>query len=104
MYVHSEYRRRGHFRALYQHVQQQAKQEKAAGIRLYVDTHNRQAQETVRLHLTHRELDFTVRTVQHRNCTDYRITPFLRFIQQTPHGPYRQSQQARLVEMKRERS
>ena len=62
VYVHSEYRRRGHFRALYQHVQQQAKREKAAGIRLYVDTHNRKAQETVRPHCTHREPDFTVRT------------------------------------------
>ena len=42
-----EYRRRGHYRALYQHVQQQARQEEAAGIRLYVDTHNKNAQETV---------------------------------------------------------
>ena len=47
VYVHPEYRRRGHYRALYQHVQQQARQEEAAGIRLYVDTHNKNAQETV---------------------------------------------------------
>ncbi|CAK0784478.1 hypothetical protein CVIRNUC_007682 [Coccomyxa viridis] len=46
VYVHPEYRRRGHYRALYQHVQQQARQEEAAGIRLYVDTHNKNAQET----------------------------------------------------------
>lgn len=48
MYVHSEYRRRGHFRALYDYVQQQAREERAVGIRLYVDTHNSRAQETVR--------------------------------------------------------
>ena len=48
MYVHPEYRRRGHYRALYQHVQQQARQEEAVGIRLYVDTHNKSAQDTVR--------------------------------------------------------
>ncbi len=47
MYVHADYRRRGFFRALYQHVAQQAKQESAVGIRLYVDTHNTKAQETV---------------------------------------------------------
>ena len=47
MYVHSEYRRRGHFRALYDYVQQKAREERAVGIRLYVDTHNARAQETV---------------------------------------------------------
>ncbi len=48
MYVHSDYRRRGHFRALYDYVQQQAREERAVGIRLYVDAHNTRAQETVR--------------------------------------------------------
>ena len=48
MYVHPEYRRRGYYKALYQHVQQQARQEEAVGIRLYVDTHNKSAQDTVR--------------------------------------------------------
>ena len=47
VYVHPEYRRRGHFRALYQHAQQQARQEEAVGLRLYVDTHNAHAQDTV---------------------------------------------------------
>ena len=47
MYVHADYRRRGFFRALYQHVVQQAKEEHAVGIRLYVDAHNTKAQETV---------------------------------------------------------
>ena len=47
VYVHSDYRRNGHFRSLYEHVHQQAKQEKAVGIRLYVDTHNKRAQQTV---------------------------------------------------------
>ena len=47
VYVHADYRRRGFFRALYQHVAQEAKQENAVGIRLYVDTHNTKAQETV---------------------------------------------------------
>ncbi|CAL5229644.1 g13008 [Coccomyxa viridis] len=46
VYVHADYRRRGFFRALYQHVAQEAKQENAVGIRLYVDTHNTKAQET----------------------------------------------------------
>ena len=47
VYVHSDYRRQGFFRALYEHVVQQAKEESAVGIRLYVDTHNTKAQETV---------------------------------------------------------
>ena len=47
VYVHADYRRRGFFRALYQHVVQQAKEEHAVGIRLYVDAHNTKAQETV---------------------------------------------------------
>lgn len=68
VYVHSDYRRRGFFRALYEHVVQQAKEESAVGIRLYVDTHNTKAQETVS-HIAFRHLHPVTslrRSVTHR--------------------------------------
>ena len=45
VYVHQEFRRKGIFAALYEHVRQYARDEQALSIRLYVDTENASAQE-----------------------------------------------------------
>jgi hypothetical protein len=47
VYVDPHYRRRGYFKALYQHVKECARRDDAVGIRLYVDVHNVKAQATV---------------------------------------------------------
>ena len=48
VYVHAPFRRRGVFRALYQHVESTRHQNKAdvCGLRLYVELHNEAAQKT----------------------------------------------------------
>lgn len=47
VYVHPEHRRRGVFSALYRHVEDIARRsDSACGLRLYVETGNRRAQET----------------------------------------------------------
>lgn len=46
VFVPKEHRRRGCFRALYEHVKQFAASEKAAGVRLYADTSNERANST----------------------------------------------------------
>ena len=47
MYVRPEFRRRGVFRALYQHVYQAARQDpEVVGLRLYVERDNHAAQRT----------------------------------------------------------
>jgi ribosomal protein S18 acetylase RimI-like enzyme len=48
VYVRKETRRRGVFRALFNHVQRQAQEEKVVGLRLYVEENNLVAQETYR--------------------------------------------------------
>jgi ribosomal protein S18 acetylase RimI-like enzyme len=48
VYVPPEFRRRGVFKALYEHAREQARKSKAAGIRLYVERENTKAQETYR--------------------------------------------------------
>lgn len=48
MYTHPLHRRRGHYKALFQHVQAAARADGAAGVRLYVDEHNKRAQEAYR--------------------------------------------------------
>jgi len=48
VYTHPGHRRRGHFKALYRHVEQAGKAEGAGGLRLYVDNANLRAQETYR--------------------------------------------------------
>jgi GNAT superfamily N-acetyltransferase len=45
VYVHSDYRRRGVFRALYDYARDQARSAGAVGVRLYVDDHNAAAQQ-----------------------------------------------------------
>ncbi|MDR1990227.1 MAG: GNAT family N-acetyltransferase [Acidobacteriaceae bacterium] len=45
VYVESDARGRGAFRALYAHVRGEALRAGAGGLRLYVDTHNRRAQQ-----------------------------------------------------------
>jgi ribosomal protein S18 acetylase RimI-like enzyme len=44
VYVHPDFRRRGLFRALYEHARQAAKEAAAVGIRLYVEENNVNAQ------------------------------------------------------------
>jgi ribosomal protein S18 acetylase RimI-like enzyme len=44
VYVHPAYRKRGTFKALYRHAEQQARAAGAVGIRLYVDADNETAQ------------------------------------------------------------
>ena len=44
VYVHPDHRKRGAFKALYRHAQQQARAAGAVGIRLYVDADNQNAQ------------------------------------------------------------
>lgn len=46
VYVSRKHRREGIYRALHEHVRQRARQEGAAGLRLYVDRDNRPAQTT----------------------------------------------------------
>ncbi len=46
VYVHADYRGRGVFRKLYRHVAELAKQQGAAGLRLYVERENAAAQTT----------------------------------------------------------
>ena len=48
VYVHPEHRKQGHYRALYSHVRQLAKDSGASGIRLYADNDNARANQTVR--------------------------------------------------------
>ncbi|HEY3246269.1 MAG TPA: GNAT family N-acetyltransferase [Phycisphaerae bacterium] len=49
VYVHPDYRRRGVFRALYQHVRAQARaRPDVCGLRLYVEGQNHRAQQTYR--------------------------------------------------------
>ncbi len=59
LYVRPEYRRRGIFRQLYEHVQQQARESgNVCGIRLYVERTNRRAQEAyVKLGMAHSHYD-----------------------------------------------
>jgi ribosomal protein S18 acetylase RimI-like enzyme len=45
VYVHPDHRRRGVFRALYDHAREQARRAGAVGVRLYVDDHNAAAQQ-----------------------------------------------------------
>jgi GNAT superfamily N-acetyltransferase len=45
VYVHPDFRAKGVFKALYQHVEQLARQAKACGLRLYVERDNAKAQE-----------------------------------------------------------
>ncbi len=46
VYVRSDWRRKGVFRALFQHVIEQAKRESVPCVRLYVEEHNGSARET----------------------------------------------------------
>jgi ribosomal protein S18 acetylase RimI-like enzyme len=48
VYVHPNFRRRGLFRALYDHARAEAKAAGAVGLRLYVETNNAAAQSTYR--------------------------------------------------------
>ncbi len=48
VYVSSQHRRRGVYRALHEHVQQAAREAGAVGLRLYVDHDNAAAQATYR--------------------------------------------------------
>jgi GNAT superfamily N-acetyltransferase len=45
VYTRKAHRRKGHYNALYQHVKAACREARAAGLRLYVDTHNKAAQE-----------------------------------------------------------
>jgi ribosomal protein S18 acetylase RimI-like enzyme len=46
VYIHPDYRRVGVFSALYRHVESLARQDKACGLRLYVEQANERAQKT----------------------------------------------------------
>jgi GNAT superfamily N-acetyltransferase len=46
VYVHPTHRRKGLFRALYEHTKREAKKQKAVGLRLYVERENQNAQQT----------------------------------------------------------
>jgi GNAT superfamily N-acetyltransferase len=48
VYVHPDFRARGVFKYLYQHVEQLARQAGACGLRLYVERENTRAQEVYR--------------------------------------------------------
>jgi len=48
VYVAADFRRRGVFKALYEHVREAARKSGAAGIRLYVERENQKAQDTYR--------------------------------------------------------
>jgi GNAT superfamily N-acetyltransferase len=47
VYVHPDYRRKGLFRALYQHAKAKSQEAGACGLRLYADVGNVKAQDTV---------------------------------------------------------
>jgi GNAT superfamily N-acetyltransferase len=50
VYVHADHRRAGVFSALYRHVESLAKKTRdVCGLRLYVEQHNRRAQDTYRV-------------------------------------------------------
>jgi ribosomal protein S18 acetylase RimI-like enzyme len=56
VYVHPDFRRRGLFRALYEHARRAAKEAGAVGVRLYVEENNVNAQAVYRqlgMSLTH---------------------------------------------------
>lgn len=46
VYVLPEFRRTGIFRSMYQHIKNEAEKENIAGLRLYVETNNKSAQNT----------------------------------------------------------
>jgi GNAT superfamily N-acetyltransferase len=46
VYVLPEFRRTGIFRSMYQHIKNEAEKENIAGLRLYVETNNKRAQNT----------------------------------------------------------
>jgi GNAT superfamily N-acetyltransferase len=46
VYVHPDHRRKGLFRALYNHTKREAKNQNAVGLRLYVERENKNAQQT----------------------------------------------------------
>jgi GNAT superfamily N-acetyltransferase len=46
VYVHSDHRRKGLFRALYEHTKREAQIQNAVGLRLYVERENKNAQQT----------------------------------------------------------
>jgi GNAT superfamily N-acetyltransferase len=46
VYVLPEFRRTGIFRSMYQHIKNEADKENIAGLRLYVETNNKGAQQT----------------------------------------------------------
>jgi ribosomal protein S18 acetylase RimI-like enzyme len=48
VYVHPDFRRLGVFKSIYRHVEAQARQQNAVGLRLYVVHENKAAQETYR--------------------------------------------------------
>ena len=48
VYIAPDFRRRGVFRALYEHVREQARMANACGLRLYVEHHNTAAADTYR--------------------------------------------------------
>jgi GNAT superfamily N-acetyltransferase len=47
VYVLPEHRHQGHFKAMYQHVRQEAERQGAAGVRLYADNGNTKAHAAV---------------------------------------------------------
>ena len=56
VYVHSDHRRRGVFKALYRHAEAEAKKQGVQVLRLYVEQHNQSAQSTYKslgMHLSH---------------------------------------------------
>jgi GNAT superfamily N-acetyltransferase len=67
VYVLPDYRNRGVFRALYQHIEQLARQSTdVIGLRLYVETHNARAQDAY-LRLGFRDASYTVMEQIFRN-------------------------------------
>ena len=48
VYVHADHRRRGVFRALYEHARRRARAAGVVGLRLYVERHNAAAQDVYR--------------------------------------------------------
>lgn len=59
VYVAPDFRRRGVFRALYEHVREQARSANACGLRLYVEHDNRGAADTYRA-LGMRDADYAM--------------------------------------------
>ena len=59
VYVHPDFRRRGVYRALHQHVEREARRHGACGLRLYVERANAQAKQTYEalgMHHSHYDL------------------------------------------------